>query len=201
MDTNANESLNNGTPHFTPKNREHCSTRSLQSRVAMAVGITDIGFPTHFQRLFAALGIHMTTSVLHCLKAEHQSRKRRLAKRKETKTKKLCNKTKFAAQKEQEDVAKKERNNGEGMCSPGAHMLEESFDGMMQPKWKTKVRVCPLCAKKGHSTKKSEKCMCNLQHKDFDPNRPIPVPPSEAFLAPCSICNALAHLQWNIIRH
>lgn len=78
MDTNINDSINIAMSHFAPKNRAFCSTRSLENRVAIAIGTQSLGFLPHFKRLLKALGTEMTTKVLHWLEVTHNRRERQL---------------------------------------------------------------------------------------------------------------------------
>ena len=105
MDTNVNESLNNTISYLAPKNRVFCSTRSLENRVAIVVGITSIGFESFFCKVFDRLAIATILYVLHWLKHKDKLRIYRITNRKQTSTKRNRMKRKFDKLKEEEEAA------------------------------------------------------------------------------------------------
>lgn len=129
VDTNTNESINNAISYFAPKNWLHCSTRSLQTRAGIAVGVILVGYMTHFKRLFKALGIPITPNTLHFLEAKDRNRRRRLENVKKTSTKKLRMKRKFEQLKQLEAAAKMAHQKREGIYKSGGHMEACGFDG------------------------------------------------------------------------
>lgn len=148
----------------------------MQSRVAIAVGVTSIGFPPFFRRLFKKSGVAVAPNLLHFLEVKHKQRERRLLKQKLTERKKKRMERKFESLKEQEEQAKTARAKRDGAHRRGGNM--DGFDdgsGKKRAK-KRPARVCPLCKKKGHSTTRSQKCICSPNHPDHDANRPVPTP-------------------------
>ena len=165
MDTQVNESFNNTVSWFAPKNKVYCGTRSLANRIAMAVGINSIGFVAFFTRLYAKLGIQMDASVLYFLKQKDTYRYARLASLKKTSKKKLRMKRKFDRLKEDEMVARVQRQKRAGTYRRGMNLDEEdggAYDTTSNKKNKArKDLVCPYCHLVGHSTTRSKKCLQN----------------------------------------
>jgi hypothetical protein len=139
-----NESINNTISYFAPKNRVYCSIRSLQNRVAIAVSVLSLGFVEYFQRLFKALGIHMTPNIVHFLKLKERQQKYRIEKLKKTETKRQQNKSKFERLKDLETKAKRARDKGDGVYKTGINMETGAPDDSKRRKTTTKKKVCLL---------------------------------------------------------
>ena len=169
MDTNANESINNTISYFAPKNRVYCATRSLQTRIGMAIGIVSLGFQPYFVRLFKELGIAMPPNVLHYLEVRDSYRTKRLLKATKSSTKKLL-------RKDKED-AKRQRDKRDGTYKSGGHIANEGgFDGIEEDTWsKKKKRLCPFCGLARHVTTWSKKCKL---HPSNVATNTAPVPPA-----------------------
>jgi hypothetical protein len=184
MDTNPNESFNNVISYFAPKNRVFCTTRSLETRVALAVGVVSVGFNVFYRRIFKALGITMTTPVVHWLEQKDKLRAYRLMTRKTTEVKKSRMSSKFDKLKEQEKETREKMAKKEGAYRSGGNMDEEGFfpanknNNNKKPAAKKKrtattPNICPHCGQKGHKTLRSKHCR-------FNPQNPEYVPPNEA---------------------
>jgi hypothetical protein len=165
MDTNANESISNTISYFAPKNRVYCANFSLTSRVAMAVGVTTLGFQPYFERLLQTLGIDITPNVHHFLSFLHKRQQYRIQKALKTTTKKNRMKRKFEILKEEEQKAIQARQKRDGTYKSGGNIMSPNgFDGFDERKPAARTqKVCPHCGLKGHVTTRSKKC---LKHKD-----------------------------------
>ena len=171
MDTNVNESINNTISYFAPKNRVYCSSRSLQNRVAMSIGIISLGFDVYFRRLFKALGVQIHPAVIAFLQSKEKHRQKQLLKRKLTATKRERKAAKFAKLEEEEAKALRARAKRDGTYKTGGNLEEGGFYGDRKQKAKSSSNaVCPHCGVKGHKTTRSKKCLANPQHKDYNPN-------------------------------
>jgi hypothetical protein len=168
LDTQVNESFNQSASWFAPKNKVYCASMSLTNRLSMAVGINTLGVSEYFQRLFKTLGIYMTDDVLHYLTVKDKARLKRIATSKTKEQKKNRLKRKFEAAVNDEVQAKKERAVRAGTYKPGMNMAAGTVDGYTEDDMKlaaisdnrkSTVRTCPFCKRKGHSTKKSKKCL------------------------------------------
>jgi hypothetical protein len=148
MDTNVNESINNTVSYFAPKNRVYCKTRSLQNRVAFAVGIISLGFQQYFIRLFKAIGVQVTLPIRHFLELKENNQNKRLAKRKLVATKRDRKASKFQKLKEEEAKAARARAKRDGTYKSGGNMDEGGF--FAAPKKQSGPIICPFCGLKGH---------------------------------------------------
>lgn len=172
MDTQVNESFNNTASWFAPKNKVYCGTRSLWSRLYMAVGINSFGFAAYFTRLFEKLGIVLEPSVLYFFKQKDLYRTKRLESLKTVEKKKLRMERKFEQLRNDEIEARTARAKRNGTYRRGMNMDEgdssdngKEDDGTRgKPQRKKKKRsqvICPFCKKIGHSTTRSKKCDMN----------------------------------------
>jgi hypothetical protein len=168
MDTNVNESINNTVSYFAPKNRVYCKTRSLQNRVAFAVGVTSLGFSEYFLRLFKELGIQVTPPIRHFLEMKQKNRQKRIQKRKQTATKKARKQLKFTKLKEEEAKAIRARHKRDGTYKSGGNLQDGGFENTKKPA-KGPI-VCPHCGHKGHKTTRSKKCLANPSNPNYNPN-------------------------------
>jgi hypothetical protein len=169
MDTQVNESFNNSAAWLAPKNKVYCGTTSLTNRISIGVGIVSIGIHCYFRRLFHSLGIAMTPNIIHFLEVKENQRRKRLVKLKTREAKRDRMKRKFDKLKEDEKIAKKERSKRDGTYRTGMNVASGAADGYteqelleaakMKPKSTTRSRVCPHCGLKGHTTKRSLKCL------------------------------------------
>jgi hypothetical protein len=162
MDTNCNESFNNTVSWFAPKNKVYCGSMSLNNRIAIAIGVTSLGFLAYFKRLFQKLGIAMTPNVLYFLQQKNEVRVSRLVKLKTHDKKKARNQHKYNKLVEDTKIARKER-----MVRAGTYRRGMNLDGDEEeeqpPKKKRATPVCPhpFCGLKGHSTTRSKSCKAN----------------------------------------
>jgi hypothetical protein len=161
MDTQVNESFNNTAAWLAPKNKVYCGTTSLSIRISLGVGIVSLGLLQYFKSLYHALGITMTPNVLHFLQVKEMQREKRLANMKTTKAKKDRLKRKYFQLKEDELIARKERSKRDGTYKRGMNVSAGAADGYTEEdlllaaaaaKPGRKVRVCPHCGLKGHTT-------------------------------------------------
>jgi hypothetical protein len=65
LDTNMNEAFNNICTWFAPKNKVFAGTGSLNTRIAIAVGINSLGVEVFFRRLIKKLGLPLTPNVAY----------------------------------------------------------------------------------------------------------------------------------------
>jgi len=66
-DTQTNESLNNAIATVAPKMTCYSGTVSLFSRIALVMGIHNLGYVTYFSKLFHELEMEMTSSLMKFL--------------------------------------------------------------------------------------------------------------------------------------
>lgn len=171
MDTQVNESFNNTASWLAPKNKMYCGTVSLTNRISIGLGIVSLGLLQYFRRLYHALGIAMTPNIVHFLEVKDKQRSKRLSTMKTNKAKRDRMKRKYLQLQEDEKIAKKERSKRDGTYKTGMNMAAGAADGYTEDdllraaaRPPTRGRnniVCPLCGLKGHSTKRSKKCLQN----------------------------------------
>ena len=201
MDTNVNESINNTVSYFAPKNRVYCSSRSLQNRVAISIGIISLGLDGYFRRLLKALGIAIPESIQKFLSDKQKNRMRRLLKRRETESKRKRKAGKFAKLKEEEEKAIRARDKRDGTYKTGGNLDPEGFDGGSKGKRKSSGRpTCPICKQKGHKTTKSKQCFGNPANPNYNPSLLLPqsVPSSNVAVAPQTKQEEHDDQQWQI---
>jgi hypothetical protein len=116
----------------------------------MAIGIALVGFLVYFQRLFAELGIAMSSNMLHYLR--NQFRILRLAKLK------TLNKKKHAQLVEDTKIARRERYQWAETYRRGMNLDDDEED---RPRKSKPVCPRPFCGLTGHVTTKSKKCKAN----------------------------------------
>lgn len=160
MDTNVNESFNNTVSWFAPKNKVYCSSGSLLNRVALAIGINSVGFEVFFRRLFAKLGITLTSDVSHFLRVKDRSRVNRIVALKTPKKKKQRIQQKMATLKKETLIAVKERNRRDGTYKTGMNIAEGSSAGFSEADLVAARagKVCRHCGKKGHVRRNHRDC-------------------------------------------
>jgi hypothetical protein len=173
MDTQVNESFNNTASWLAPKNKMYCGTTSLSNRISIGLGIVSLGFLQYFTRLYHALGIAMTPNIVHFLQVKDKQRSKRLSAMKTTKAKRDRMKRKYLQLQEDEKIAKKERSKRDGTYKTGMNVADGAVDGYTADdllraaatkptrRSRNKNEVCSHCGLKGHSTKRSKKCLHN----------------------------------------
>ena len=165
-DTQVNESLNNVVAWMAPKNKMHCATRSLQNRIAVAIGLVSCGLLEYHERLFKELGIHMSDETRHYLTVKDKARKK-----KAEKTKTLEAKLKRQAKKA--DTLLKETNNAKrekaqrlGSYGPGIALedIDDGYDSDLLTEEQKKLK-CKSCGRKGHKLKTNKLCPYYIARK------------------------------------
>ena len=68
-DTQLNESLNQSISSYAPKNRNYSKSKSLENRVALVVGIHNLGPVDFFSKMFVAMGMQIGVKLSHWLHA------------------------------------------------------------------------------------------------------------------------------------
>jgi len=77
-DTQTNESLNQAIATLAPKNNCYSGTISLYSRIALVIGIHNLGHVEHFNLLFETLGMAMTPNLMVYLEGKQRKKKARI---------------------------------------------------------------------------------------------------------------------------
>jgi hypothetical protein len=165
LDTNMNEAFNNICTWFAPKNKVFAGTGSLNTRIALAVGINSLGVEVFFKRLFKKLGLPLTPNVAYYLSLKEKNRNKRLQKVKTRESKLKKNKGKNALLAKNTLIAKIERRKREGTYRKGMNLddpEEEELVAMDRPQKKktnsSAAKYCEYCGVKGHVTQRSSKC-------------------------------------------
>ena len=76
-DTQTNESLNQAIATLAPKNTCYSGTISLYSRIALVIGIHNLGHVKHFNVLFETLGMAMTHNLMVHLDGKQRKKQKK----------------------------------------------------------------------------------------------------------------------------
>ena len=68
FDTQLNEALNNVVARYAPKNRTYATTMSLSNRIAIVIGIHNMGHLSYWSEVFERIGLPMTANLYTNLK-------------------------------------------------------------------------------------------------------------------------------------
>jgi hypothetical protein len=185
MDTQVNESFNNIVAWMAPKNKVYCGSCSLSNRIGLAIAIKSVGLLECFKRLFMKLGIRMTPNVVHYLKWKDTRRSYCIAKVKTKEHKKARLKGRFDKQREDEQVAKKERSKRDGTYKSGQAVLNDGEEEQQPAKKKSRKELfCWSCNQPGHATTRSKACANHVPTK-AKANRRAVVDPPPGCVATC----------------
>jgi hypothetical protein len=223
MDTQINESFNNTTSWFAPKNKVYCGLQSLENQLSMAIGIGSLGLERYFHRLFILLSISMKPNITHFLTFKELLQTKRHNKNELTSTKKNCIKVKMDVLKEHKEIARQEHRKQQGASyQPGQNMDANRADGYTEQDLLTLIEqakkrprhnsnnnkaTCPFCNLKGHTTTRSSKCLLHSSknNKKHEPTPGVPIvakappdpPEDETAALNAYKCDALSAFQLN----
>ena len=158
-DTQVNESLNNVVAWLAPKNKMYCATRSLENRIAVAIGLVSCGLLAYHERLFKELGIELSDETWHYLTVRDNSRRKKAQKAKTVEAKLKRQEKKADTLLKETNNAKREKAQRMGSYGPGIALedIDDGYDSELLTD-KEKQLVCKTCGRKGHRMRTNRLC-------------------------------------------
>jgi hypothetical protein len=154
-----NEAMNKSITRYVPKDSTFSESKSLASRIDLAIGVDSVGHPEYYQRLFDKMTIKLPGITKRVLEKMNNKRKYDQIYQALPKRKRIRSNNKFAKMKD--GLKKQMADKAIGLSYETGMNLAENTDEVGEEKSKKKKDFCKYCGATTHKTRRSKSCKYN----------------------------------------